>query len=269
MAPEQLMGGVLDARVDQYALGTIAYEMLSGEMAFDGSGSVSDVARRVLLHVPPFVAGVSQAVNEVLFRAMARAADDRFASVDQLVRSLVLTSAVREPEAPPLKELPPLTGEATRVTPRRLDQAAEVARADEEDPPAPPPEDAAPRRAPPAATVAPPPILGGPTNPMPVVVSADEPTEEKPPLSGLSTMVVSSLRNGNGAGHAPPAEPRVTLKTMAAVTAGNAVTAAHGWEAVAGDRTHQTRAAGPWRLIGLGIVVGILVALAAVWALRG
>ena len=79
MAPEQLLGGVLDGRVDEYALAVIAYELLSGEMAFDGTGAVADVARRVLTHVPPFLAGVPQAVNEVLFRGMARAADDRFA----------------------------------------------------------------------------------------------------------------------------------------------------------------------------------------------
>src|SRR5262249_38290842 len=85
MAPEALMGGHFDARVDQYALAVIAYEMLSGEMAFDGSGSVADVARRVLLHVPPFISDVPQAVNEVIFRGMARAAQDRFGSVAEFV----------------------------------------------------------------------------------------------------------------------------------------------------------------------------------------
>ncbi|HEX8954361.1 MAG TPA: serine/threonine-protein kinase, partial [Polyangia bacterium] len=118
MAPEQLMGGVLDARVDQYALAAIAYEMLAGEMAFDGSGTVADVARRVLTHVPPFVAGVPQAVNEVIFRGMARAADERFASVAELVAALTVAAAAAEPslaEAAHEDELPPLAGEATRV----------------------------------------------------------------------------------------------------------------------------------------------------------
>src|SRR4051812_2488384 len=98
MAPEQLMGSVLDARVDQYALATIAYEMLAGEMAFDGRGAVTDVARRVLTHVPPFIAEVPQAFNEALFRGMARAAADRFPSVAELVAALRAAAVAPEPE---------------------------------------------------------------------------------------------------------------------------------------------------------------------------
>jgi serine/threonine-protein kinase len=141
MAPEQLMGSVLDGRVDQYALATIVYEMLAGQMAFDGTGSVTDVARRVLSHVPPFIAGVPQAVNEVVFRGMARAAADRFSSVSELVAALARAAApeVPVPELADVAELPPLPGEATRVTstedthPLRTDEAPAtmvVARAD-------------------------------------------------------------------------------------------------------------------------------------------
>ena len=157
MAPEQLMGGVLDARVDQYALAVIAYEMLAGEMAFDGSGAVADVARRVLTHVPPFLAGVPQAVNEVLFRGMARAADDRFPSVREFFTALEQAAAVKEPSLPEPKiddELPPLAGDATRVT-VAVDAAtrAAAAAADADDPPAPPPEDAAPTKEPQTPTI--------------------------------------------------------------------------------------------------------------------
>jgi serine/threonine protein kinase len=272
MAPEQLMGGVLDARVDQYALAAIAYEMLAGEMAFDGSGSVTDVARRILTHVPPFVAGVPQAVNEVLFRGMARAAGDRFDSVADFERALVdAAAAPREPAlAEPSGELPPLAGEATRVTMPSL-SAAERAAADAEDPPAPPPEDRAPSKEPRTPTLqSPTPILGGPTHEMPTVLggptnempvaSADEPTE-RPPLPGLSTMVVQSISAGNG--QSPRvAEPRVTLKTMSAATAPS------GWDAVRDDRTHQIRPPSRWLWVALGMAVGIVAALITVYALR-
>ncbi len=275
MAPEQLMGGVLDGRVDQYALAAIAYEMLAGEMAFDGSGSVTDVARRILTHVPPFVAGVPQAVNEVLFRGMARAAADRFDSVAEFERALVDASAApREPSlAETSGELPPLAGEATRVTMAQLTTDAERARADEEDPPVPPPEDRAPVKEPRTPTIKSPspilggPELGGPTNEMPAVASADEPTatDEKPPLASLSTMVVNSMRGGggNGAGQRTPEEPRVTLKSMAATTAPT------GWDAVKDDRTQTVRPPSRWLWIVVGMLAGVLVALAAVYALRG
>ncbi len=148
MAPEQLMGGVLDARVDQYALAVIAYEALAGEMAFDGSGAVADVARRVLTQVPPFIAGLSQAVNEVLFRGMARAAAERFPQMADFAAALRAAAALPEtalPETAPPDELPALPGEVTRIT---VAGGAAGANPDEEDPPAPPPEDAAPPKEP-------------------------------------------------------------------------------------------------------------------------
>ncbi|MDB4964732.1 MAG: pknA 1 [Myxococcales bacterium] len=153
MAPEQLMGGAIDARVDQYALAVIAYEMLAGEMAFDGSGAVTDVARRVLTHQPPFVAGLPQALNEALFRGLARAPADRFASVAELVAALHAAAAAR-PTTPDdiadeaLLELPPLAGEATRVT-----SAIAPPPPDEDDPPAPPPA-LVPARTPPRGSAA-------------------------------------------------------------------------------------------------------------------
>jgi serine/threonine-protein kinase len=281
MAPEQLMGGVLDARVDEYALAVIAYEMLSGGMAFDGSGAVADVARRVLTHVPPFVPGVGQAVNEVLFRGMARAADERFSSVRDFMTALELAAAVKEPSLPEPKlddELPPLAGEATRITVAgdAATQAAAAA-ADAEDPPAPPPTDAAPTKEPRTPTIPSPlPVLGGATYEMPAVAapSADgsEATEEqKPPLASLSTLVVQKLSGGEmptPKSQTQPTlpvrtidEPRVTLKTMKAATAPE-------WAAVAGDKTKSIRVPMRWIMLLCGVILGIAAALVAVYVLR-
>jgi serine/threonine-protein kinase len=117
MAPEQLIGAKMDPRVDQYALATILYEMLSGEMAFSGEGPLQKVARRVLTEKPPFVSGIPQAANEVLFRGMARAAEDRFDSVAGLMHAL--EAAAREPllAIGPLEDALGIGGEATSVTP--------------------------------------------------------------------------------------------------------------------------------------------------------
>jgi serine/threonine protein kinase len=185
MAPEQLMGGRLDARVDQYALGTIAYEMLAGEMAFDGSGTISDVARRVLTGVPPFIAGVPQAVNEAIFRAMSRTPGERFASVAELVTAL--QTAAGELAAPAVgeAELPPLAGEATRLTTAR---------------------EAATLMAPDARA-----LLGEDTErEAPAVVL---PKKDEAPLSAISTQVVPAPL--------PPPDPaqRPTAPVLQAVTA--------------------------------------------------
>jgi eukaryotic-like serine/threonine-protein kinase len=273
MSPEQLMGGVLDGRVDQYALAVIAYEMLAGEMAFDGSGAVADVARRVLMHVPPFVAGVPQAVNEVIFRGMSRGAAERYASVTELVTALEQAAAVKEPSLPDASapdELPPLTGEATRITATGDDARAaddNARAADSDDPPAPPPEDAAPSKEPRTPTIpSPSPLLGGPTYEMPAVASNDEPTDERAPLPSLSTLVVEKLSDGSTPPSSPMAaplgEPRVTLKTM------NAATAPSGWEAVAGDPTRSIYTPPRWMWILVGLLFGIVAALTAVYLLR-
>jgi len=269
MAPEQLMGGVLDGRIDQYALAAITYEMLAGEMAFDGSGAVADVARRVLLHVPPFVAGVPQAVNEVIFRGMSRGADQRYASVTDFVTALQQAAAVKEPSLPdasPQDELPPLAGEATRITVAD-GEASDGRAADADDPPAPPPDDAAPSKEPRTPTIpSPSPLLGGPTYEMPAVASNDEATDDGAPLPSLSTLVVQKLSDGSTPPSSPMApplgEPRVTLKTM------NAATAPSGWEAVAGDPTKSIYAPSRWMWILVGLLFGIVAALTAVYFLR-
>ena len=120
MAPEQLFGSAVDARTDQFGLGAILYEMLSGEMAFGGPASVPEVAARVAHHQPPFVPGVPRAVNEVLFQAMAKLADARFPTVKAFLEALI--EAASRPDEPPVivdlaeEGLPELAGEATAIS---------------------------------------------------------------------------------------------------------------------------------------------------------
>jgi pimeloyl-ACP methyl ester carboxylesterase len=92
MSPEQVEGAEdLDPRADVYALGCLAYEMLTGEPPFSGS-----TARAVMLkHLhesPPAAAvlraGLPPAVDQVLARALAKAAADRFDSAGEFARDL-------------------------------------------------------------------------------------------------------------------------------------------------------------------------------------
>ncbi|MSP60614.1 MAG: serine/threonine protein kinase [Myxococcales bacterium] len=119
MAPEQLMGGPIDARTDQFALASITYEMLTGEMAF-GATNVPAAAARVAHHHPPQIEGVPEAVNRALTRAFSKKADERFPSVDAFLKEIIAAASERGAVVPEVAVdddgLPELPGEATSIT---------------------------------------------------------------------------------------------------------------------------------------------------------
>lgn len=92
MAPEQLRGEPLDARVDQYALGCILYEMLTGDPPY--SGDVQQMIRGHLygeLTPPrqhPSRPPSSTGLDAVILRAMARRREDRFPEMQELAAAL-------------------------------------------------------------------------------------------------------------------------------------------------------------------------------------
>ncbi len=82
MAPEQIQGHPCQAS-DQYALGVIAYEWLSGNRPFSGS-FVEVAAGHCLAEPPPLQAarlGIPNTIATVVSRALAKRPEQRFASV--------------------------------------------------------------------------------------------------------------------------------------------------------------------------------------------
>jgi serine/threonine-protein kinase len=90
MSPEQLRGKTLDGRSDIYALGMVAYEMLTGELPFKKSKSTTEVIQYHLQTPPPPPstlnpeADVPAKVDELVQRMCAKARDDRHASAEDL-----------------------------------------------------------------------------------------------------------------------------------------------------------------------------------------
>ncbi|WP_441286157.1 protein kinase domain-containing protein [Sorangium sp. KYC3313] len=111
MAPEQCLDARdVDARADLYALGVVAFELLTGRPPFVGEPSA--VVRAHVSRRPPRpseIAPVPRGVDEVLLRALAKAREERFGSArafSEAVRA-ALEGAIASPPAQRGGEPPP------------------------------------------------------------------------------------------------------------------------------------------------------------------
>jgi serine/threonine-protein kinase len=102
MAPEQLRGLPSDARTDIYALGLIAYELLTGGVPFEPATTADILARAVRddLPAPSLRGSVSRATDLVVLRCLARDPERRYGSAAELRAALVeARSELSQPSA--------------------------------------------------------------------------------------------------------------------------------------------------------------------------
>ncbi|MGC4088259.1 MAG: serine/threonine-protein kinase [Polyangiaceae bacterium] len=93
MSPEQAQGTALDARSDLYSLGVLLFQMLSGKAPFVDDDAVVVMARHIKDAPPPFrqvspEAQVPAAIEQVVFRSLAKSADERPQSAEQMSAEL-------------------------------------------------------------------------------------------------------------------------------------------------------------------------------------
>ena len=92
MAPELVMGEAFDHRVDQYALATTVYEVLTGETPFKGPTSAAVMFKHTTEPVPDLRktnAAVSASVAGAVSRALSKTPEGRFDTCDDFAAAVV------------------------------------------------------------------------------------------------------------------------------------------------------------------------------------
>jgi serine/threonine protein kinase len=87
MAPEQSRG-VLTPASDVYSAGVVLYEMLAGRPPFEGDAPVDLALQHLQDPPPPLDAGVPAALQEIVFRALAKDPGERFADGSEFAAAL-------------------------------------------------------------------------------------------------------------------------------------------------------------------------------------
>src|SRR5262249_37891036 len=97
IAPEMALGQPVDARADIYALGCVAYYLLTGRLVFEGKTAMQMIARH--LHDAPVAPSqqselpVPAALDQLVLSCLAKKPEDRPQSAAALARSLAAIDA--------------------------------------------------------------------------------------------------------------------------------------------------------------------------------
>ena len=92
MAPEQAVGDTIDERVDLYAWGVVAYELLAGVHPFAGKSGAAQLIAAHLAELPPTLADrnhdVPSEIATLVMQCLAKRPDDRPATADEVLARL-------------------------------------------------------------------------------------------------------------------------------------------------------------------------------------
>jgi serine/threonine-protein kinase len=93
MAPEQIRGEKVDHRADIFSAGVVVYELLTGKKAFEGD-SFATTIYKILQEIPEppqrIDPSIPASIVEIVDRAMAKARDERYQTIGEMLRDVML-----------------------------------------------------------------------------------------------------------------------------------------------------------------------------------
>jgi serine/threonine-protein kinase len=119
MSPEQIRGDEVDARTDIYSMGTLMFEVLTGQHLFNGSTAVGVLTKHLTAEpdAPSMRApnlGIDPRVDQMCLRALAKERDQRWRTAAELAEAIEEVFAETVETA---------TGPGTRAASRRVGTA--------------------------------------------------------------------------------------------------------------------------------------------------
>ena len=90
-SPEQARGNYVDERSDIYSLGIVMYEMLTGQVPFDGDNPVSVALKHINEEITPpsqLVPGIPPALERAVMKATNKYQTNRYASAEEMIEEL-------------------------------------------------------------------------------------------------------------------------------------------------------------------------------------
>ena len=146
MSPEQLTGDPLDARSDIYSLGLVFYRMLTGVLPFKSESAQETMIKRLTDDPLPLAEALPGGrfpprLQQIMNRALARSAADRYATAAELGRNVAALAAAASSAVDTegdTQAMARLSGATEAIPATRVDSAAQAARrAAQEEPPTP------------------------------------------------------------------------------------------------------------------------------------